>query len=88
MVPTLTEVLGKEAAQRLAAGGAFKPCATYYPAMDMLLYLERDCPYRAVPVAGSNVELLLAPDTSDAVGVKIPLFSRVVSSNILLRRGA
>jgi hypothetical protein len=83
MTMTLADLFGERDAQLLMEAGEFEPCASYYPAMDMLLYLERDCAYRATPMPGSNVELLLAPDTDDVVGVKIPCLSRLVPSHIL-----
>lgn len=83
MTMTLADLFGERIAQSLRESGGFKPCATYYSALDELLYLERDCAYRAEPMPGSNMELLLAPDTDDVVGVKIPCFSRLVPPHIL-----
>lgn len=66
--------------------GEFKPCASYYPGMDMLLYLEKDCGYVSQYIAGTNIELLWDnhPDHGGKlVGVKIMGFSHVVSPAVL-----
>jgi hypothetical protein len=64
--------------------GEFKPCATYYPAMDMLLYLEEDCSYTSVWIKGSNIELLLHNyDKMRIVGVKICQFSQVAPPEVI-----
>lgn len=66
--------------------GEFKPCATYYPAMDFLLYLEKDTSYTSQYIPGTNIELLWDnhPDyNGKLVGVKINAFSHVVSPEII-----
>lgn len=66
--------------------GEFKPCASYYPAMDMLLYLEHDCSYTSQWIPGSNIELLYenhGEDQFKLVGVKISQFSLVAPKAVI-----
>ena len=51
----------------------FEPCARYYEAMDTLIYLEADLPYRADRV-DPFLTLLWHPQKEEAVGVKIKGF--------------
>jgi hypothetical protein len=48
----------------------FRACARYYEAMDFILYLREDMPYRADRV-GSFLTLLLHPHEQRAIGLKI-----------------
>ena|ERR1700733_7161578 len=64
----------------------YKPCASYYPAMDMLLYLERDVSYTSQWVPGSNIELLYENHDDGMfklVGVKINQFSMMVPKAVI-----
>ena len=62
--------------------GDFKPCARYYEAMDIILYLKEDVSYRADRV-DSWLTLLWHPYEERAVGVKLKgfrsLFGRLQS---------
>jgi len=51
----------------------FQPCARYYGAMDILLYLETDLPYRADRV-DPFLTLLWHPGKEEAIGVKLKGF--------------
>ena len=50
--------------------GPFTPVARYYPAMDHLLYLREDCPYRADRV-DEWLTLLWHPYRWEVVGLKL-----------------
>jgi hypothetical protein len=78
-------------AETLALGGlapsdwteqleVFEPCARYYEAMDILLYMEEDLPYRADRV-DAFLTLMWHPSKEEAIGVKLKgfrfLFQRV-----------
>ena len=81
---SLTDLLGEKAVENMAKyGGSFVPSMRYYPAMDELIYLWQDCAYRASNVGDGFIELLLAPNSDDVVGVKIPCASKIVDSHIL-----
>lgn len=51
----------------------FRPTAIMLPTIDCMIYLEKDCPYLARPVEGSNISILY--DGDKIVGVKIQGFS-------------
>jgi hypothetical protein len=53
--------------------GEFVPCARYYEAMDTLIYLEADLPYRADRV-DKFLTLLWHPEKDEAIGVKLKGF--------------
>jgi hypothetical protein len=48
----------------------FQQVAHYFAHLDCLIYLRRDCAYRALRLA-EYVTILLDPQTDEAVGVKI-----------------
>ena len=56
--------------------GQFKPRATYYPAMDWLLVLFEDVPYRADSLSVGDIDILWHPHENKIVGVKIWDMSR------------
>lgn len=48
----------------------FKPMTRYFAAMDCLIYLKEECPYRAVRL-NTRTTVLLHPYEDRAVGVKV-----------------
>lgn len=53
--------------------GAFKPVARYFPEMDFLIYLKKDCSYRAKRV-DAFLTVLYDPYEEKLVGVKLKGF--------------
>jgi hypothetical protein len=64
----------------------FSPVARYYPAMDHLLYLKEDCPYRADRV-DKWLTLLWHPYRYEMVGIKLKGI-RAVFRDLLADAGA
>ena len=56
----------------------FKPCCFVIEALDLLIYLHKDCSYRSHWVKGTNMDLLLDSYTDEVVGVQIWGYSRLL----------
>ncbi|HEY4501762.1 MAG TPA: hypothetical protein VJJ20_01695 [Candidatus Paceibacterota bacterium] len=56
----------------------FKPCCLAIEALDLLIYLHKDCSYRSRQVKGTNMDLLLDPYSDEVVGMQIWGYSRLL----------
>lgn len=85
---SLRNILGEELYDRLLKAGCFdpnrkfKPFATYFPHLDMLLMQERDCSTVSDWANGSAVEVLTDFD-GKRVGVQIFCFSKLVPKEVI-----
>ena len=83
MHPHIRALLGEKEYRKFCDSGEFRSMAVYNPHLDFLLMLERDCSYVAMPVAGSNIELLREPHGERIIGVKITQFSHMVPACVI-----
>src|ERR1700749_3569864 len=75
----LKGLLGDKGYERWLANAdkPFRPCATYFRAMDHLIYLGEDVSYRAKHI-DSSLDVLLHPQEDRVIGVKVSGFAAIV----------
>ena len=85
---SLRDLLGEQLYNELLEAGhfdpqkKFKPCATYFPHIDMLLVLEKDASTVSDWKNGSVVEVLTDFD-GKRIGVQIFCFSKLVPKEVI-----